>query len=111
MLLHVPHLPLTHVWPIGQAIPQALQFALSMLVLTSQPSFGSALQLANPGKHWSSTHMLFTHLLFALGMLQFAQVQPPFTHTRPCGQTLPQPPQLRRSLAVMTSHPLFAFAS
>src|SRR4051812_22991512 len=102
------HAPFTHTGMfIGHFMPQAPQLFASLVVFTSQPSPRLLSQSANPTRHLSNTHWLFTHLLIAPGMLQAWQVQPPLMHTRPCGQTTPHAPQLFLSVPVATSQPSF----
>src|SRR5437762_1544044 len=96
---------------IGQAALHWPQCCGVLLRFTSHPSFVLLLQSPKPITHESNTHMLFTHLDTAFGMLHCWQVQPPLMHTRPCGQALPHAPQFRTSVAVMTSQPLFAILS
>ena len=74
----------------GQTTPQAPQWVGLLVTLISQPSAGLLLQLAKPGLHAPTAHMLFW------------QVRVPFA-TR--AQARPQPPQLSTSEARLTSQP------
>src|SRR5690348_13107880 len=88
------HMPPTHTLPCGQGMLQAPQLLRSEPRFTSQPFAALLSQSPQPARHESSVHWLFTHAVFALGMLHCGQVQPPFVQTSPCGHTLPHLPQL-----------------
>src|SRR5205809_5729991 len=60
--------------PCGQAIPHAVQLLLPDVTSISQPLAGLLSQSPQPARQPSITHMLFTHLLFALGKLHCGQV-------------------------------------
>src|SRR5204863_6790651 len=83
------HLALKQTWPCGHTMPHEAQLLASLLRLTSQPLAGLLSQLANPARHWLSTHTLLMHCELALGKLHCWQVQPPLMQTRPCGHWLP----------------------
>src|SRR5262245_21285200 len=92
-------------------MPHWAQLLASPNRLTSQPLAGLASQLPQPGRHWLSTHTLFTHTELALGKLHIGQVQPPLVHTWFCGHWLPHWPQFLASVPVATSQPFLGSPS
>ncbi len=66
----VPHAPPEHTCPAAQARPHAPQLALSVRVLTSQPSAAFALQSAKPAAHPTRAHAPAVQAAVALGSAQ-----------------------------------------
>jgi hypothetical protein len=87
-----PQVPPEQTWPAAQAVPQAPQLALSVRVLTSQPSAGLALQSAKPVAHATSEQPPAAQAAEALGR----------------AQARPHAPQLVRVVWVLVSQPLEA---
>jgi len=80
--LSVAQFPPKQIWPAAQALPQEPQFAGSVCASTQAP-----LQYASPGEQAR-----------ARMKKQFPAAQPGTNPACPCGQTLPQVPQLFTSL-------------
>lgn len=80
---------------VEQGLPQPPQFAASESELTSQPSFGSPLQSAQPGLQLAIAHTPFEHSGLAFGGVQAAL----------------QAPQLSVSTFLLVSHPFVASPS
>jgi hypothetical protein len=79
LAVHPPQTPAVQLWPAAQALPQAPQFLVSVLVFTQTP----------PQATWP-----------------LGQVQTPAVQLWPAAQALPQPPQFDGSLPVFTQTPL-----
>ena len=90
-----PHTPAEHTCPAPHAVPHAPQWPRSVVVFTSQPSDGSALQSAEPVAHAITTQAPTAHALVACGS----------AHARP------QPPQCVPLVSVLVSQPLLATPS
>jgi len=86
------HAPPEHTRPAGQAAPQTPQLALSVRVLTSQPSAALALQSAKPAAQAAMAHTPEEQVAVALGR----------------AQARPQAPQLVALVWVLVSQPLEA---
>src|SRR5215510_10573127 len=97
------HTDWQHTVPCPQTLPHAPQLVESNPSSDSQPLSWLPSQLANPGRHESRTHTLFTHTDLALGILHCGQVQLCWTHTRPGAHFMPHPPQLLESLSMFCS--------
>ncbi len=89
---HAPALQIEEALASAQAVPQAPQFLASVSVLTSQPLAAFLSQSAKPALH-EVVHVPLVHASPWFG---------------PAVQTLPQAPQLRSSVVVLTSQPLAA---
>jgi hypothetical protein len=99
---HAPaHTPPLHVEPGAQTLPQLPQFALSVLVSTSQPSAKRPLQLAKPSEHAATVHLAAPQVPVPFGGLVQSMPQPPqfFGSWSVSSQLVPQQVRLEPQLA------------